>query len=85
MQQGNDVGTQYRSSIYWINKQQKELALDASKKFGKQLPARMSVKTEIKELKAFYYAEEKHQQYLHKNPNGYCGLKGTGFKLELDD
>ncbi|ESN94938.1 hypothetical protein HELRODRAFT_87443 [Helobdella robusta] len=79
--QGNDVGTQYRSGIYYYDVQQKELAekskkmyeqkLLESNKFGK-------ITTEILEAGEFYYAEDYHQQYLHKNPDGYCGLGGTG-------
>jgi peptide-methionine (S)-S-oxide reductase len=79
MQQGNDVGTQYRSAIYGTTTQveQSLLSRDAfqTELNGKGLG---EITTEIMTAPAFYYAEEYHQQYLHKNPNGYCGLKGTG-------
>lgn len=85
MRQGNDRGTQYRSGIYYFNDQQKDVA-EASKllyqsaldekKFGE-------ITTEILAAKEFYYAEDYHQQYLHKNPNGYCGLGGTGVCLPV--
>merc|ERR1712087_892893 len=81
MRQGNDVGTQYRSAIYWTTDEQKELVLAATEAFGKQLPKQMKVTSELKELEEFYYAEDYHQQYLHKNPNGYCGLRGSGYEL----
>ena len=54
----------------------------AAEQFGKQLPKDMKVTTELAPLSEFYYAEDYHQQYLHKNPNGYCGLRGSGYKLE---
>ena len=54
----------------------------AAEKFGKQLPKDMKVTSELAPLKEFYYAEDYHQQYLDKNPNGYCGLRGSGYKLE---
>eukprot|EP01083_Nonionella_stella_P286313 974554_1 len=79
--QGNDVGTQYRSAIYWTNDQQEKLVKLAVKAFSEQLPDDMSVTTELAPLKAFYYAEDYHQQYLQKNPNGYCGLRGSGYEL----
>jgi len=75
--QGNDVGTQYRSMILYYNDDQKELALTTKEDYGKALNKKIT--TEIKAFNNdFYYAEDYHQQYLHKNPNGYCGLKGTG-------
>ena len=78
--QGNDTGTQYRSVIYTANADDTALARDAAKSYGLALAkAGMgSVTTEIAEDKVFYYAEDDHQQYLHKVPHGYCGLKGTG-------
>lgn len=80
MQQGNDVGTQYRSAIYTTSAAQR-LAADASRaRFQDRLTAAGfgRVTTEIADAASFYYAEEYHQQYLAKNPNGYCGLGGTG-------
>ncbi|HET8893841.1 MAG TPA: peptide-methionine (S)-S-oxide reductase MsrA [Gaiellaceae bacterium] len=80
MRQGNDVGTQYRSAIYWTTDAQREAA-EASKAMYEQELARAgyeSVSTELAEAGPFYYAEDYHQQYLAKNPNGYCGLGGTG-------
>jgi peptide-methionine (S)-S-oxide reductase len=80
MRQGNDVGTQYRSGIYTGSDQQRELAEASRASFGKALVAagHGPITTEIGELGVFYYAEEYHQQYLAKNPGGYCGLAGTG-------
>ena len=56
----------------------------AAEKFGKQLPKDMKVTSELAPLTEFYYAEDYHQQYLHKNPNGYCGLRGSGYTLEAE-
>ena len=81
MKQGNDVGTQYRSAIYWTTDEQEKAVKAAVDAFSKQLPKNMKVTSELKPLDAFYYAEDYHQQYLQKNPNGYCGLRGSGFKL----
>jgi peptide-methionine (S)-S-oxide reductase len=80
MRQGNDVGTQYRSGIYFVNDAQKETAERARDAYDAELRSagRESVTTEIEPAGTFYYAEDHHQQYLHKVPNGYCGLKGTG-------
>lgn len=80
MRQGNDVGTQYRSAIYVTTPEQKRLAEASRELFQKALAAagRGTISTEIAEAGAFYYAEDYHQQYLAKNPNGYCGLGGTG-------
>lgn len=83
MRQGNDTGTQYRSVIYWFDQAQKA-AIDASRAaFQKELSAKGygEITTEIREVPPFYYAEAYHQQYLAKNPNGYCGLGGTGVCL----
>ena len=80
MQQGNDVGTEYRSSIYFESEAQHGAALASRERFQEEL-ARAgygSVTTEIAEAGPFYYAEDYHQQYLAKNPGGYCGLGGTG-------
>jgi peptide-methionine (S)-S-oxide reductase len=80
MRQGNDVGTQYRSAIYWETDAHREAALESKDRFQKELAkARYGeITTEIAEAGPFYYAEDYHQQYLAKNPNGYCGLGGTG-------
>ena len=80
MRQGNDVGTQYRSAIYVHSTEQRRLAEAARDAFQKEL-ARAgygAITTEIADAGPFYFAEEYHQQYLAKNPAGYCGLGGTG-------
>ncbi len=78
--QGNDIGTQYRSAIYTTSERQEQLARGAAAAFGEQLALRGfgPVTTEICPAGPFYFAEEYHQQYLFKNPNGYCGIGGTG-------
>ena len=80
MRQGNDVGTQYRSAIYWHDERQRDAALASRDMFQQQLTRAGygSITTEIAQAGAFYYAEPYHQQYLAANPNGYCGLGGTG-------
>jgi len=80
MAQGNDFGTQYRSGIYTFSEAQKKLALESKAQFGKKLQQAGygPITTEIIDAPSFYYAEDYHQQYLGKNPNGYCGLGGTG-------
>ena len=80
MRQGNDIGTQYRSGIYYQNEQQKNLAEASLKQYQQALDAagKDKITTEIIPASEFYYAEEYHQQYLAKNPNGYCGLGGCG-------
>ena len=80
MRQGNDMGTQYRSAVYWANDAQRA-AVEASRDMYRAELARAGygeITTEIAEAGPFYYAEPYHQQYLAKNPNGYCGLGGTG-------
>ena len=80
MRQGNDMGTQYRSAVYWANEAQRAAAEATRDMFQAEL-ARAGygeITTEIAEAGPFYYAEPYHQQYLAKNPNGYCGLGGTG-------
>ena len=80
MRQGNDVGTQYRSGIYYFSEEQQASAL-ASRELYQQVlsqAGRGMITTEIVAAPEFYYAEEYHQQYLAKNPGGYCGLGGTG-------
>ena len=80
MKQGNDVGTQYRSGIYAFSEAQKETAMAMKANYNQALGAagRGGITTEVLEAPAFYYAEDYHQQYLAKNPDGYCGLGGTG-------
>ena len=80
MRQGNDVGTQYRSGIYVFDEGQRSLALASRESFQARLQAcgYDSITTEIIDAPVFYYAEDYHQQYLAKNPGGYCGLGGTG-------
>ena len=78
--QGNDVGTQYRSAIYWADEEQRAAAEATRAMFQAELSKSGygEISTEIAEAGPFYYAEDYHQQYLAKNPNGYCGLGGTG-------
>tara|TARA_A100001037_G_scaffold237326_1_gene216467 strand:- start:174 stop:848 length:675 start_codon:yes stop_codon:yes gene_type:complete len=85
MRQGNDVGTQYRSGIYLYSALQRQVAEKSLEKFGKALlqGGYGGITTEIKEGSVFYYAEDYHQQYLAKNPGGYCGLGGTGVVLPV--
>ena len=80
MRQGNDIGTQYRSGIYYFDEPQRRAAEASREAFQKQLAAAGygSITTEIVPASEFYYAEDYHQQYLAKNPDGYCGLGGTG-------
>jgi peptide-methionine (S)-S-oxide reductase len=80
MRQGNDVGTQYRSAIYWEDKAQREAAEESREVYQRELrdAGYEEITTEIAQAGPFYYAEPYHQQYLAKNPNGYCGLGGTG-------
>ena len=80
MRQGNDVGTQYRSGIYYEDADQQRAAERSRDAFQKQLAAAGygAITTEIVPAPEFYYAEDYHQQYLGKNPGGYCGLGGTG-------
>jgi peptide-methionine (S)-S-oxide reductase len=85
MRQGNDVGTQYRSAIYWHDEAQRELAEHSAEAYGQQLRAAgyTGITTEIARASTFYFAEGYHQQYLAKNPNGYCGLGGTGVSCPI--
>ena len=80
MRQGNDCGTQYRSGIYTYNDEQQQLAEQTKQEYGKVLSSAgcSAITTEIIDAPIFYYAEDYHQQYLAKNPTGYCGLGGTG-------
>jgi peptide-methionine (S)-S-oxide reductase len=78
--QGNDIGTQYRSAIYFLNDAQRAAAEASRELFQRELTAAgySAITTEIAPLDEYFYAEEYHQQYLGKNPNGYCGMGGTG-------
>ncbi|MCL9777083.1 peptide-methionine (S)-S-oxide reductase MsrA [Vibrio methylphosphonaticus] len=78
MRQGNDVGTQYRSAIYCNDDQQLALAQTTKQQFQRALGDKGDIQTEIKLSNQYYFAEVYHQQYLAKNPNGYCGIGGTG-------
>lgn len=80
MQQGNDAGTQYRSGIYTYGKEQQGIADESKRRYQQALTkaGQSSITTEILSAPEYYYAEDYHQQYLAKNPNGYCGLGGTG-------
>lgn len=80
MRQGNDVGTQYRSGIYTCDDDQKAAALSSRDRFQQRLTVNGfgAISTEIIDAPVFYYAEDYHQQYLARNPGGYCGLGGTG-------
>jgi peptide-methionine (S)-S-oxide reductase len=85
MRQGNDVGTQYRSALYWDGEDQHAAALASRERYQAALSAagRGEITTEVAEAGPFYYAEEYHQQYLHKVPHGYCGLGGTGVSCPI--
>ena len=82
MRQGNDIGTQYRSAIYVTSDEQRAAAEASRDRYEAALKAQgfRPVTTEIKDAPPFFYAEDYHQQYLAKNPNGYCGIGGTGVK-----
>ena len=85
MRQGGDVGTQYRSGIYYFDDEQKEAAERSRDSYQQQLKAagHGKITTEILPAPEFYYAEDYHQQYLSKNPDGYCGLGGTGVACQM--
>jgi peptide-methionine (S)-S-oxide reductase len=85
MRQGNDVGTQYRSAIYYTTDEQKGVAQEALTAYDAALKERgfPPITTELAAAGPFYYAEAYHQQYLHKIPDGYCGLKGTGVSCAI--
>ncbi len=85
MRQGNDVGTQYRSAVYWTDDAQQAAAERSRAMFQARLRAAHhgDITTEIAEAGPFFYAEDHHQQYLHKVPNGYCGLGGTGVSCPI--
>jgi peptide-methionine (S)-S-oxide reductase len=86
MRQGNDLGTQYRSAIYYANDEQREAAERSREMFQERLNGSGygEITTEIAEAGPFYYAEDYHQQYLDKNPGGYCGLGGTGVSCPVE-
>ena len=85
MRQGNDAGTQYRSGLYYYDDKQKNLVLASRDAYQKKLTAAGfgEITTEICEVPEYYFAEEYHQQYLAKNPNGYCSLAGTGVSCPI--
>jgi peptide-methionine (S)-S-oxide reductase len=85
MRQGNDVGTQYRSGIYVTSEAQRAAAEASKAAYGRALAGQRygAITTEILEAPAFYFAEDYHQQYLAKNPRGYCGLGGTGVSCPI--
>jgi peptide-methionine (S)-S-oxide reductase len=82
MRQGNDVGTQYRSAIYVLDAEQKRAAEQSKRNYQTRLTAagRGTITTEILDAPRFFYAEDYHQQYLAKNPQGYCGIGGCGVR-----
>ena len=83
MRQGNDVGTQYRSAIYFTTPEQEQTARELTKTYGDELDRRGlgEITTEIREVPTYYYAEDQHQQYLAKNPHGYRCHSNTGVKF----
>ncbi len=85
MRQGNDVGTQYRSGVYFTNDAQQAAAEMALRAYDEALRAtgHGQITTEVEPAGPFYHAEDHHQQYLHKVPNGYCGLSGTGVSCRI--
>ncbi len=85
MRQGNDVGPQYRSAIFYFTESQRALAEESLRRYGEALhrSGLGKITTEIRAAPAFYYAEDYHQQYLAKNPNGYCGIGGCGIPFKI--
>jgi len=85
MRQGNDLGTQYRSAIYAFDKEQREAAEESKRAYQAQLTAagRGTITAEIQDAPPFFYAEDYHQQYLAKNPDGYCGIGGCGVPFKV--
>ena len=83
MRQGNDIGTQYRSAVYYFDEHQQQAIEQTRELYQHQLEQEgyCSITTEVAPAPRFYYAEDYHQQYLAKNPGGYCGLGGTGVRL----
>ena len=80
MRQGNDIGTQYRSGLYWYGDAQEAAALASRDQYAQRLKESGygDITTELRAAPPFFYAEDYHQQYLAKNPGGYCGIGGTG-------
>ena len=87
MRQQNDVGTQYRSAIHVSGAEQRQAAEESRRNYQNRLSAagKGTITTEVRDAPPFYYAEDYHQQYLAKNPDGYCGLKGTGVSCPIGD
>jgi peptide-methionine (S)-S-oxide reductase len=85
MRQGNDVGTQYRSALYWFDDEQRAIAERTREQFAGALAKAGygAVTTEMGPAPTYYFAEDYHQQYLSKNPDGYCGLGGTGVACQV--
>ena len=85
MRQGNDIGTQYRSTIYTTNDAQLEAARESLSAYQRRLSEAGfgAITTEVAALGTYYFAEDYHQQYLAKNPNGYCGIGGTGVSCQI--
>jgi peptide-methionine (S)-S-oxide reductase len=85
MRQGNDHGTQYRSAIFYFNDSQRALAEESRRQYGEALQrsGRGRITTEVQTAPIFYYAEDYHQQYLAKNPDGYCGIGGCGVPFRV--
>ncbi|XP_033732816.1 peptide methionine sulfoxide reductase MsrA 1-like [Pecten maximus] len=85
MQQGNDRGTQYRSGVYYYNSEQRDEAVASKEAYEEKIMKNGygKITTEMLPVPEFYYAEDYHQQYLHKNPGGYCGLGGTGVSCPI--
>src|SRR5579862_2652127 len=84
MRQGNDVGTQYRSAIYVTDNEQRAIAEESKRAYQARLTkaGRGTITTEIRDAQPFFYAEDYHQQYLAKNPSGYCGIGGCGVRFD---
>ena len=85
MRQQNDIGTQYRSVIYVTDAGQRQIAEESKRAYQARLTAagKGDITTEVADAPQFFYAEDYHQQYLAKNPEGYCGLKGTGVSCPI--
>ena len=85
MRQGNDIGTQYRSGLYWYSDEQQAAALASRDQYAERLKAsgHGDITTELRPAPEWFYAEDYHQQYLAKNPGGYCGIGGTGVSCPI--
>ncbi len=86
MRQGNDVGTQYRSGVYYFDAEQQQIAEESKEAYQRILASSRlgTITTEVVEAPEYYFAEDYHQQYLAKNPGGYCGLRGTGLTCPIN-